>query len=75
MKYLCFVYSEEKKIETMSHDECMEYDNALRTNDLCLPQKLQPVQTLPPFVFEITKYPLPMALCRDERTACGILLN
>jgi hypothetical protein len=46
MKYLCLVYSEEKNLETMSDDECMVYDNALRKNGRCLASEaLQPVQT------------------------------
>ena len=46
MKYLCLVYSEEKKLETMSDDECMEYDEAIRRNGHCLASEaLQPVQT------------------------------
>jgi hypothetical protein len=46
MKYLCLVYSEEKKLQTMSDDECMEYDNALRSSGRCLASEaLLPVQT------------------------------
>jgi hypothetical protein len=46
MKYLCLVYSEEKKLETMTDDECMEYDAAIRKSGTCLASEaLQPVQT------------------------------
>ena len=46
MKYLCLVYSEEQKLATMTDDECMEYDNALRESGRCLASEpLQPVQT------------------------------
>lgn len=46
MKYLCLVYSEEQKLQTMSDDECMEYDAALRGSGHCLSSEpLQPVQT------------------------------
>lgn len=46
MKYLCLVYSEEKKLETMTDDECMEYDAAIRTSGHCLASEaLQPVRT------------------------------
>jgi len=46
MKYLCLVYSEEKKLETMTDDECMEYDAELRKNGQCLAsESLQPVRT------------------------------
>ena len=46
MKYLCLVYSEEKKLETMTDDECMEYDAAIRKSGNCLASEaLLPVQT------------------------------
>lgn len=46
MKYLCLVYGEEAKIQTMTDDECMEYDAAMRKNGHCLSSEaLQPVQT------------------------------
>ena len=46
MKYLCLVYSEEKKLETMTDDECMEYDSAIRKSGHCIASEaLQPVQT------------------------------
>ena len=46
MKYLCLVYSEEKKLETMTDDECMEYDSAIRKSGHCITSEaLQPVQT------------------------------
>ena len=46
MKYLCLVYSEEKKLATMNDDECMEYDDTLRKSGRCLASEpLQPVQT------------------------------
>jgi hypothetical protein len=46
MKYLCLVYSEELKLQTMTDDECMEYDAAIRRSGHCLSSEaLQPVQT------------------------------
>ncbi|MEW6510920.1 MAG: YciI family protein [Bacteroidota bacterium] len=46
MKYLCLVYGEEKKIQAMDDDECMEYDAAIRKDGRCLASEaLQPVQT------------------------------
>ena len=46
MKYLCLVYSEEKKLESMRDDECMEYDAAIRKSGHCLASEaLQSVQT------------------------------
>jgi len=46
MKYLCLVYSEEQKLQTMSDDECMEYDEAIRKSGTCLASEaLQPVHT------------------------------
>ena len=46
MKYLCLVYGEEKKIGAMTDDECMAYDQSLRTSGQCLASEaLQPVRT------------------------------
>ena len=46
MKYLCLVYSEEKKLQAMTDDECMEYDEAIRRSGHCIASEaLQPVQT------------------------------
>jgi hypothetical protein len=46
MKYLCLVYGEEKKIQSMADDECMAYDAEIRKNGRCLASEaLQPVQT------------------------------
>jgi len=46
LKYLCLVYGEEKKIGAMTDDECMAYDQALRTSGQCLASEaLQPVRT------------------------------
>lgn len=46
MKYLCLVYAEEKKLESMSDDECVAYDEELRNRGQCLASEaLQPVQT------------------------------
>jgi hypothetical protein len=40
------VYGEEKKIGAMTDDECMAYDQALRTNGRCVASEaLQPVRT------------------------------
>ena len=46
MKYLCLVYSEEERLETISDSECVAYDDTLRQNGQCLASEaLQPVQT------------------------------
>lgn len=46
MKYLCLVYGEEKDIQTMPVDECLEYDAALRDSGRCLgSEALHPVHT------------------------------
>ena len=46
MKYLCLVYGEEKEIGAMTDDECMAYDQALRSAGQCLgSEALQPVHT------------------------------
>ena len=46
MKYLCLVYSEEAALQTMTDDECMEYDAAIRKSGHCLASEaLQSVHT------------------------------
>ena len=46
MKYVCLVYGEEKKMRSMTDDECMAYDQALRNDGRCLvSEALQPVRT------------------------------
>jgi hypothetical protein len=46
MKYLCLVYGEENKLEGMSDDVCVAYDEALRSRAQCLAtEALQPVRT------------------------------
>jgi hypothetical protein len=46
LKYVCLVYGEEKKISSMTDDECMTYDQALRNAGQCLASEaLQPVRT------------------------------
>ena len=46
MKYLCLVYGSEKEMGAMTDDECMAYDQALRSAGRCLASEaLQPVHT------------------------------
>jgi len=46
MKYLCLVYGEEKKLEAMSDDECIDYSDGLRRSGHCVAaEALQPVHT------------------------------
>lgn len=46
MKYICLVYGEEKEIGAMTDDECMAYDQGLRSAGRCLASEaLQPVHT------------------------------
>jgi hypothetical protein len=46
MKYLCLVYSEEKKLENFDDDECEVYDDGLRKSGHCIASEaLEPVQT------------------------------
>ena len=46
MKYLCLVYSEEKALEAMTDDDCMEYDAVIRGSGHCVASEaLQPVHT------------------------------
>lgn len=46
MKYLCLVYSEEKKLENFPDHECVAFDEGLRQSGRCIASEaLQPVQT------------------------------
>jgi len=46
MKFVCLVYGEEKQIGAMTDDECMAYDQALRSAGRCLASEaLEPVRT------------------------------
>lgn len=46
MKYLCLVYSDEKKLEGFADEECVAYDESLRANGRCIASEaLQPVET------------------------------
>ena len=46
MKYLCLVYGEERKLEAMSDDECLAFDEELRSRGQCVASEaLQPVET------------------------------
>ncbi len=46
MKYLCLVYSEERKLENIPDSDCLAYDAALRERGSCLvSEALQPVHT------------------------------
>jgi hypothetical protein len=46
LKYLCLVYAEESKLEGMSDEECVAYDEALRGRGQCVASEaLQPVRT------------------------------
>jgi len=46
LKFLCLVYGEEKDIGALRDDECMAYDQSLRTSGRCLASEaLQPVRS------------------------------
>jgi hypothetical protein len=46
MKYLCLVYAEEHKLQTMNDDECVAYDGELRRRGQCVASEaLQPAHT------------------------------
>jgi hypothetical protein len=46
MKYLCLVYGEEHKIQSMPDEHCVAFDEQLRKDRRCLASEaLQPVQT------------------------------
>ena len=46
MKYLCLVYGEEKKFDAMPDEECVAFDEELRSRGQCVASEaLQPVET------------------------------
>ena len=46
MKFLCLVYGDEKTLQEMPFDECIEYDDKLRKSGQCLAsESLQPTRT------------------------------
>jgi hypothetical protein len=47
MKYLCLVYADEKELASVSDDECMGYDAALRNRGQCVASEaLQSIHTV-----------------------------
>ena len=46
MKYLCLVYGEEKAIQSVNDNHCVEYDAAIRASGHCISSEaLEPVAT------------------------------
>jgi hypothetical protein len=46
MKYLCLVYIDEKRLDELPDEDCVEYDTAIRKSGHCVASEaLQPVQT------------------------------
>ncbi len=46
MKYLCLIYGEEKALQAMPDDDCLEYDESIRKSGHCIASEaLQPVAT------------------------------
>src|SRR5215203_6198780 len=46
MKYLCLVYLDEKRLDELPDEDCVEFDNGIRKNGQCLASEaLQSVQT------------------------------
>ena len=46
MKYLCLVYLDEKRLDELPDEDCVEYDKAIRLSGHCLASEaLQSVQT------------------------------
>ena len=46
MKYLCLVYLDEKRLDELPDEDCVEYDASIRKSGYCLASEaLQPVQT------------------------------
>lgn len=46
MKYLCLIYGNERELEAMNYDECIEYDAKIRKSGHCLAsESLQSTRT------------------------------
>ena len=46
MKYLCLVYLDEKRLDELPDEDCVDYDTQIRTSGYCLASEaLQSVQT------------------------------
>jgi hypothetical protein len=46
MKYLCLVYVDEKRLDELPDEDCVEFDSGIRTSGQCLASEaLQSVQT------------------------------
>ena len=46
MKYLCLVYLDEKRLDELPDEDCVEYDQRIRASGHCVASEaLQPVQT------------------------------
>ena len=46
MKYLCLVYLDEKRMNELPDEDCVEFDSGIRNSGQCLASEaLQPVQT------------------------------
>ena len=46
MKFLCLVYGDEKTLQEMPYEECVEYDDKLRKSGKCIASEaLQPTHT------------------------------
>ena len=46
MKYLCLVYGEEAKMESVNDEHCVEFDESIRKSGQCIASEaLQPVHT------------------------------
>ena len=46
MKYLCLVYLDEKRMDELPDEDCVEFDSGIRKSGHCLASEaLQPVQT------------------------------
>ena len=46
MKYLCLVYLDEKRLDELPDDECVDFDTAIRKSGLCIASEaLESVQT------------------------------
>ncbi len=60
MKYLCLVYLDEKRLDELPDEDCVEYDTRIRASGHCIASEaLQSVQTATTVAFATTKYRSP----------------
>ncbi len=75
MKYLCLVYLDEKRLDEVPDEDCVEYDAAIREKGYCLASEaLQSVQTATSVrVRNGKRLDHRRPVCRNQGTARGLL--